>query len=145
MPIGDILGTPKILLVEDNEADRDIAKELLESFDYLVDCVGTGEEAVTACSVAQYAAVLMDLTLPRMDGFETTRRLRELGKRTGKYIPVIALTGRTESEDRASGTAVGMDDFLNKPFEPEHLRRVLLRILYSPDQPNLKLLKGYQV
>lgn len=138
------MASSKILLVEDNEADRDIAKDLLESFDYSVDCVASGEEALTTCGVIQYVAVLMDLTLPGMDGFECTRQLRELNRTSGKYTPVIALTGRTESEEKDKGLSAGMDDFLTKPFEPEHLRRVLLRVLYSPDQPNLKLLKGYQ-
>lgn len=133
-----------VLLVEDNETEQYVLKELLRKFDYDAHVVGSGEEALTALGLAHYAAVLMDITLPGIDGYETTRRLRRIELETGRRTPIIALTARSHESDQQDAKNAGMDDWISKPFEPEALRKMLLRWAYDPQRPNLKTLTPWQ-
>lgn len=132
--------TSIILVVEDNETEQYVLKQLVRKFDYDVHVVGSGEEALTAMGIAKYAAILMDITLPGIDGYECTRRIRRMELESGRRTPIIALTARAAQSDHDEAMDAGLDDWMSKPFEPEDLRKMLLRWVYDPTHPNLKTL-----
>jgi signal transduction histidine kinase/DNA-binding response OmpR family regulator len=115
----------RILLVEDNALNVEVATTLLAQVGLSVDVAGGGAEAVEAASRTQYDAILMDLHMPEVDGFEATRRLRQ--KASTKTTPVIALSAAVMSEDIAEAIEAGMDDHLGKPFDLSELLDVLIR------------------
>ncbi len=139
-----VMSVATLLAVEDNLTHQYVLKRFCELFDYDVHVVASGEEAVAAFEMAQYAAILMDLNLPGIDGLECTRQMRaiEQRRRTAKGVPIIAITARDEDTDRHQCLQAGMDDYLSKPFVPEELRKILLRWVYQPTRPNLKILQG---
>jgi len=139
-PYPVIASNSTILVVEDNETEQYLLRILLEKFDYNVEIISSGEKALEALSGGKrYAAVLMDITLPGIDGCECVRRMRQL--KSSARTPVIALTSRSEPEDRKTALQSGMDDYLQKPFDPEELRKLLLRYVYDASKPNLKTLR----
>jgi two-component system sensor histidine kinase/response regulator len=117
----------RILLVEDNEINQSVASNILETEGYICDVVSNGREAIEAVCKTEYAAILMDCQMPEMDGFEATRRIRELEKRTEKAVavkgrtPIIALTANALRGDRERCLAAGMDDYVSKPLSPKKL------------------------
>jgi len=133
---------PRILIVEDDRAEQRVLEELLRKFDYEADIVSSGEEAIDKLRASTYAAVIMDITLPGMSGYDCTRRIRELDKRLGRHTSIVALTARAETVDKRNCFDCGMDDYMCKPFNPEELRKMLLRWVYLPAHPNLKVLPG---
>jgi CheY-like chemotaxis protein len=135
------MATPTLLIIEDNQNEQYALAQLVQKFDYDTQAVSSGEDALVALSAGRFAAILMDLTLPQMDGFECAKRIREIEKLTQQHTPIIALTGRATAADRQACLAAGMDDYLSKPFDPEALRRILLRWLYQANRPNLKVLR----
>jgi CheY-like chemotaxis protein len=132
--------TSIILVVEHNETEQFVLKELLRKFDYDSHMVATGEEAITALGLAQYSAILMNITLPGIDGYECTRRIRLMELKSGRRTPILALTARARQRDHDASKDAGTDDWMSKPFEPEDLRKMLLRYVYDPSNPNLKTL-----
>lgn len=139
------MAAPIILVVEDNPTGRYVLQKLLKSFDYEAHLVSSGEEALSAMEVTNYACVLMDITLPGIDGYETTSRIRQIESfNDGRRTAVIAITGRSDDRDIEAAKAAGMDDFLSKPFAAEELRRVLLCYVYDSKYPNLKVLRPYE-
>lgn len=129
-----------ILVVEDDQTGRYALKQLLERFDYDALLVSSGEEALAAIAVANYVCILMDIKLTGIDGFECTRRIRQLESKTGRRTPIVALTGLVGDGARRAAKEAGMDDYLSKPFEVESLRKTLLRYVYEPSKPNLKVI-----
>jgi two-component system cell cycle response regulator DivK len=113
----------KILLVEDNEINRDMLSRRLQKQGYEVVLAVDGEEGVAKAQSEAPALVLMDMSLPGIDGWEATRRLKA-APQTQK-IPVIALTAHAMSDDREKALAAGCDDFDTKPVE---LPRLLSKI-----------------
>jgi CheY-like chemotaxis protein len=113
----------KILLVEDNEMNRDMLSRRLQKQGYEVVLAVDGEEGVAKAQSEAPALVLMDMSLPGIDGWEATRRLKA-APQTQK-IPVIALTAHAMSDDREKALAAGCDDFDTKPVE---LPRLLSKI-----------------
>jgi len=113
----------KILLVEDNEMNRDMLSRRLQKQGYEVVLAVDGEEGVAKAQSEAPALVLMDMSLPGIDGWEATRRLKA-APHTQK-IPVIALTAHAMSDDREKALAAGCDDFDTKPVE---LPRLLSKI-----------------
>jgi CheY-like chemotaxis protein len=113
----------KILLIEDNEMNRDMLSRRLQKQDYEVVTAVDGEEGVAKAQAEAPALILMDLSLPGIDGWEATRRLKA-APQTQK-IPVIALTAHAMSDDRDKALAAGCDDFDTKPVE---LPRLLSKI-----------------
>mgnify|MGYP001376026905 CR=1 FL=1 len=117
----------RILLVEDEPVNREIMNEILLSVGLVVDCAEDGLVAVARAGEKAYDLILMDMQMPRMDGLEATRRIRDLPG--GSTVPVLALTGNAFAEDRARCLAAGMNDFITKPISPQRLFGVLLRWL----------------
>ena len=113
----------KIPLVEDNEMNRDMLSRRLQKNGYEVVIAVDGEEGLAKAQNEAPALVLMDMSLPVIDGWEATRRLKADDKT--KAIPVIALTAHAMSDDREKALAAGCDDFDTKPIE---LPRLLAKI-----------------
>jgi CheY-like chemotaxis protein len=130
-----------ILVVEDKLGDQYVLKQLLARYDYEAMFVSSAEEALDILKSMPAAALLLDISLPGMNGLACAREIRRRELHTNRHLPIIAVTARAAKEDRVAAMHAGFDDYLSKPFEPEELRRILLRWTYSADKPNLKLLR----
>ncbi|HNH36550.1 MAG TPA: response regulator, partial [Rhodocyclaceae bacterium] len=120
----------RVLLVEDEPINAEVATELLQSVGLEVVSAADGVEALAMAAVGRFDLVLMDLQMPRMDGFETTRRIRSLPNR-GR-MPIVAMTANAFTEDRARCLEAGMDDFVAKPVDPPALYAAVRRWLVRP-------------
>ena len=116
-----------LLCVEDNPYGRVILKTILTELGHRSDFAGSGEEAVAAVGRG-YDAVLMDVTLPGIDGLDATRRIRALAGAAGR-TPVIGISGRTEAGDEDAAHAAGMDAYLRKPLSPSTLSEALAAVV----------------
>jgi two-component system cell cycle response regulator DivK len=108
-----------ILVVEDQEDNRQIVRDLLTATDYEVIEAENGEEALAAVAKQRPDLILMDIQLPVMDGYEATRRIK--ADPALAAIPVIAVTSYALSGDEEKARAAGCDDFVPKPFSPRQL------------------------
>jgi CheY-like chemotaxis protein len=117
----------RILLAEDNAVNRDVTTMMLEKLGYRVDAVKDGVEAVEALShTSSYAAVLMDVQMPEMDGYKAAKEIRR-GEGEGRHTPIIAMTGNVMQEDSEKVLEAGMDDYVSKPVGLQELSEVLRR------------------
>jgi CheY-like chemotaxis protein len=117
----------KILIVEDNAENREMLSRRLERRGYSVVCAVNGIDGVEAVRSEAPDLVLMDLSLPEMDGLEATRRLKAAGDT--RRVPVIALTAHAMATDRASALEAGCDDFDTKPVDLVRLLEKMARLL----------------
>jgi len=113
-----------ILCAEDNPFGRVVLNTILTELGHRADFVGTGTAAVEAAARGGYDVVLMDVTLPDLDGLEAARRIRSLERPAGA-VPLIGISGRANLVDEAAGRAAGMDGYLAKPLSPAALARAL--------------------
>ena len=121
-----------ILLVEDNELNREIAQEILQEYGFLVDTAENGAVAVEKVSTAapgSYDLVLMDVQMPIMDGYTATRKIRALDDPARAKIPILAMTANAFDEDRRNALESGMNGFLSKPIVIDDLVQELHKIL----------------
>ena len=118
-----------LLCVEDNPYGRVILNTILTELGHRADFAGSGEEAVAAVARG-YDAVLMDVTLPGIDGLDATRRIRALAGAAGR-TPVIGISGRTEAGDEDAARAAGMDGYLRKPLSPSALSAALAAVVQT--------------
>ena len=114
---------PKILIVEDNEMNRDMLSRRLARRGYEIAIAVDGEQGLALAQAEPPALILMDMSLPGLDGWEATRRIKALPETRG--IPVIALTAHAMAGDREKAVAAGCDDFDTKPID---LTRLLEKI-----------------
>jgi CheY-like chemotaxis protein len=114
----------KILCAEDNPYGRVVMNTILTELGHRIDFVESGEAAVRAAARGGYDAVLMDVTLPILDGLAATRKIRELPGAAGR-IPVIGISGKSEASDESAARAAGMTDYLIKPVSPARLSDAL--------------------
>ncbi|CAI9412632.1 response regulator [Nocardioides sp. T2.26MG-1] len=115
----------RILVVEDNEVNQMVAAGLLKNLGCTVDVAGDGVEAVDLLTRPhEYAAVLMDCRMPRLDGFDATRQVRR-HEPVGRRVPIIAMTASAMEGERERCLSAGMDDYLTKPVDTTELERVI--------------------
>lgn len=131
------LASPPVLVVDDNDLNLEIACALIAHYGVPVDSASSGEQALTKLQEQNYALVFMDMQMPGLDGLETTRHIRHLG-RSGliprlAIIPIVAMTANALPEDRQRCLDAGMDDHLAKPLVPELLRQCLEQYLPQHD------------
>lgn len=115
----------KLLLVEDNEMNRDMLSRRLQRKGYVVVCAVDGEQAIQMAVREQPALVLMDMSLPVLDGWEATRRIKSMAP----SLPIIALTAHAMDGDERKAREAGCDDYDTKPIELERLLGKIGRLL----------------
>jgi CheY-like chemotaxis protein len=121
-----------VLLVEDNAVNQQVARRMLERLGHVVEVAPSGEAALEKLAGRAFDIVLMDCQMPGLDGFQTTRELRQREALLGRRTSVIAFTANVVQEDLDRCRAAGMDDCLTKPVRLELLRQVLDRWLPAP-------------
>jgi CheY-like chemotaxis protein len=119
----------RVLLVEDNPINQEVALALLQAVGLQADLAGDGAQALERAFRAPYRLVLMDMQMPTLDGLAAARELR----RRGFAVPIIAMTANAFGEDRAACLDAGMNDHVAKPVDPEQLYAALLRWLADAD------------
>ena len=127
---GAMLQGAHLLLVEDNEINQQVAKELLEQAGVTLDIAGNGVQAIAVLEERTYDAVLMDVQMPVMDGYEATRRIRGDGR--FKELPIIGMTANAMSGDREQGLLAGMNDYVTKPINPGQVFATLAKWVKVP-------------
>jgi two-component system, sensor histidine kinase and response regulator len=115
----------RILVAEDNLINRAVATGILEKAGHVLVHAANGREAVEAFSDGAFDLILMDVQMPEMDGFEATRRIRELEEATGGHIKIAAMTAHAMAGDRERCLAAGMDDYVSKPLRKDDLLRTV--------------------
>jgi CheY-like chemotaxis protein len=126
----------RILLVEDNLVNQEVALGMLSVFGCQADVVGNGQAAIDAIAAQEYDLVLMDCQMPVMDGYTATRALRSREKESGGgHLPVVALTANALQGDSDACLAAGMDDYLSKPFTIQSLGDMLRKWISAGEAP----------
>ena len=124
--------TRPILLVEDYEPNILVATIMFDSFGYRYEVARNGQEAIERFAIGKYSVVLMDVEMPVMDGYETTKYIRhfEQEEHAATPVPIIAMTAHAMRGDREKCLAAGMTDYISKPFDPHQLQEALDK--YNP-------------
>ncbi len=140
----------RILLVEDYVTNQQVAIMHLQDAGYNVELAENGKQAVEAYSSKFYDAILMDVQMPEMDGYEATRIIRKYERKKGKRTPIIAMTAHATTEDKDRCLAAGMDDFMSKPLRRINLFNMLekwlvpnYKAVYAPDAETESNQKAY--
>lgn len=124
----------RILVVEDNELNAEIAQSLLEERNFIVDCVYNGQEAVDRIretAPGTYDVILMDIMMPVMDGLEAARTIRSMEREDCAVIPIVAMSANAFDEDLKKSVECGMNGHLSKPVEVDKLYRMLKEVIHS--------------
>jgi CheY-like chemotaxis protein len=124
-----MLSGKKILLAEDNAINQLVARNVLEKWGVELKVVENGREAVEHLEGHRVDLVLMDLQMPEMDGYQASRLIRQMKNGLYSTLPIIALTASSQYEVSEQYRRCGMNDFLNKPFNPEELYRKMAGLL----------------
>ncbi len=124
----ELQGRGRLLLAEDNEINTLLAVTILQEAGYDVDCVVNGEEAVEAVKRSAFDLILMDMQMPRMDGLQAARLIRQLDGPSGA-TPIIAMTANAMRKDQDACMAAGMNDFISKPIDAEAFLAVVARFM----------------
>ena len=122
----------RVLLVEDIEVNREIAKMVLSEMELEIDEAPDGTDAVEMfgkSSINYYDAILMDIQMPTMNGYEATRAIRKLDRADSKTVPIIAMTANAFDEDKNNVLAAGMNDHIAKPLDIPSLLATLKKYL----------------
>ena len=122
----------RILLVEDNELNREIATEMLCEYGFVVESAEDGLVGIDMLTTAEddyYDLILMDVQMPRLNGYETTKKIRGMEDPKKATIPIIAMTANAFEEDRKNALAAGMNGHLSKPIELDKLLEAVATVL----------------
>jgi PAS domain S-box-containing protein len=130
LPRQSVRSRGRVLVVDDYPMSQLVATTIVEQLGYQVDGVNSGEEAIAAVESTYYDVILMDCTMPVMDGYQATFRIRQL-EGPHRHTPIVALTASSMPGDRERCLAAGMDDYVSKPFDPAALSDALARC--TPD------------
>ena len=131
-PVAVDFSGKQVLLVEDNALNQEIAVEILQGAGFVVDVAEDGIIAVEKMNAAppdRYDLILMDIQMPKMDGFIATREIRTLDDNRKANIPIIAMTANAFEEDKKTAIQAGMNGFIPKPIDIGVLMRTLADIL----------------
>jgi CheY-like chemotaxis protein len=121
-----------VLLAEDNIVNQKLTTVLLRKQGVEVAVAGNGREAVEAAISGDYALLLMDCQMPELDGYQASQAIRQIEVETGRHIPIVAITANAMDGDRNRCLAAGMDDYLSKPINVQHLKAVLDQWIKRP-------------
>jgi len=125
-----------ILIAEDNEVIRELAREILEFLDFDVHVAENGDLALQLTLQQTFDLILMDCQMPVLDGFAATRKFRSLETESGRgKTPIVGLSGHPIAEGRENCLAAGMDDYLQKPFTISELQKIISNWIPSPQIP----------
>ena len=134
----------KILIVDDEERIRDIIKEYLDFEGYTYDEASDGMEAIEKIKSNEYSVVVLDIMMPKVDGFTVVREVRKISQ-----VPVIMLSARGEEYDKLFGFEMGVDDYITKPFSPKELvariKAVLKRSGAAEEKEGILKLPGIEI
>jgi CheY-like chemotaxis protein len=117
--------TLRLLVAEDNKINRMVVKKMIEKMGHQVETVQNGEEALAKMEEDAFDIVLMDVSMPVLDGIEATRKIRQKEKQEGRHTPIIALTAHAMDDDRERFLSAGMDDYLTKPIDKDILTHTI--------------------
>ena len=106
----------KLLIVDDEENIREVVREYAEFSGFDVEEAGDGREAVSLCRINDYDLIIMDIMMPKLDGFSACKEIKK-----EKDVPVIMMSARGEEYDKLFGFELGIDDYVTKPFSPKEL------------------------
>jgi PAS domain S-box-containing protein len=126
-------GTLKVLLVEDNVINQEVASNMLIRLGHIVIIANNGLEAVTAIQTDDFDIVLMDVQMPKMNGYEATQKIREIEKNTGNHIHIVGLTANAMKGDKEKCLEIGMDDYISKPIRFEDMTKAIQRFMDKTD------------
>jgi signal transduction histidine kinase/two-component SAPR family response regulator/HPt (histidine-containing phosphotransfer) domain-containing protein len=121
----------RVLLAEDNLVNQQLAVRLLEKMGHTAVVGGNGREAVAALARQSFHLILMDVEMPEMGGFEATGLIRADERKTGRHVPIIAMTAHALKGDRERCLAAGMDGYVSKPIQAQELRRAIESLVPS--------------
>jgi PAS domain S-box-containing protein len=133
-PVQDSL---RVLVAEDNPVNQLFIGRVLEKAGHQPTIVNNGQAALEALGNQHFDTILMDVQMPVMDGFETTRRIRDSEQETVRHLPIVAMTAHAMKGDRERCLEIGMDDYVSKPIQPNQLLKVLYRVLRD-EVPEMK-------
>jgi CheY-like chemotaxis protein len=128
-------GRAPILVVEDSPVNLEVAVAILESMGCDIETAVNGRHALDCHASGEYSLIFMDCQMPEMDGFEATAEIRRREALSGRHTPIVALTASVVEDGRRRCLAVGMDDYLAKPFTLEQMRAMLTEWLGSLERP----------
>ncbi|HEY5958940.1 MAG TPA: ATP-binding protein, partial [Polyangiaceae bacterium] len=130
------LSSMPVLVAEDHPVNQLVAASTLRSLGIAAEVVGNGLDVINALGAKDYALVLMDIQMPGMDGFETTRVIRDSHSNVRNHqVPIVAMTAHVQKRDRTRCLEAGMDDFIAKPFTRRVVSDVLAKWLRKPEEP----------
>ncbi len=119
----------RILLAEDHVINQKVVLRILNKYGYKVDIAENGKEALKLFIKNNYNLILMDVQMPGMDGYQTTREIRKIKSESGSYTPVLALTAYSSEEDRKRCMEAGMDNYISKPIQPKEFMMLIEKLL----------------
>jgi CheY-like chemotaxis protein len=128
-------GRAPVLIVEDSPINLEVAAAILDSMGFVVETAVNGRHALDRHASGEYGLIFMDCQMPEMDGFEATAEIRRREALSGRHTPIVALTANVVEDGRRRCMAVGMDDYLAKPFTLEQMRAMLTTWLGPPERP----------
>ena len=129
-----VAGPLNILLAEDNLVNQKLAMRLLEKAGHRVSVAETGKEALRQLTDSSFDLVLMDVQMPEMDGLTVARAIREQESRSGRHLPIIAMTAHAMKGDRERCLEAGMDEYLSKPINARELHQTINQVLSSLEE-----------
>ena len=115
----------KLLIVDDEENIREVVREYAEFSGFDVEEAGDGREAVSLCRINDYDLIIMDIMMPKLDGFSACKEIKK-----EKDVPVIMMSARGEEYDKLFGFELGIDDYVTKPFSPKELMARVLSLIH---------------